>query len=228
MGVGPSAITLPTSLRQGLSLNKELIDSVWLACEVQGGTCLCPLTPPPAIRLQAQCHHGCWDRSSLSLPSRHFIYHAKNNRKKKLLCTQRPQKDRLHQSKGGVSSAKNNNWSTTVYQALFRQGKDSGLEKLRNSPNVSAGRLWSQDELRLYLQGPCDHLLLESWDHTAHDLYTIYTIIYYTYIHIHLHPSLAPKGLQPRWAPDCILCHINPYRKPNASGFASLRSVLGK
>lgn len=48
VGAGPSAITLPTSLRQGLSLNKELIDSVWLACEVQGGTCLCPLTPPPA------------------------------------------------------------------------------------------------------------------------------------------------------------------------------------
>ena len=120
VGVGPSAITLPTSLRQGLSLNKELIDSVWLACEVQGGTCLCPLTPPPATRLQAQCHRGCWDSSSLCLPSRHFIYHAKNNRGGKTSHVHRGHKrtDYINQ-KGEVSSAKNNNWGTTVYQALF-------------------------------------------------------------------------------------------------------------
>lgn len=122
VGVEPPAITLLTFLRQGLSLNKELIDSVWLACEVQGGTCLCPLNSPSSYTVTGACHHRCWDISSLCLPSRHFIYHAKNNRKerkKKLSCTQRPQKDRLHQSKGGVSSAKNNNWVTTVYQELF-------------------------------------------------------------------------------------------------------------
>lgn len=58
VGVGPPAITLLTFWRQGLSLNKELIDSVWLACEIQGGTCLCPLTPPAATRLQAPATIG--------------------------------------------------------------------------------------------------------------------------------------------------------------------------
>lgn len=58
VSVEPPAITLLTFLRQGLSLNKELIDSVWLACEVQGGTCLCPLTPPAATRLQAPATIG--------------------------------------------------------------------------------------------------------------------------------------------------------------------------
>lgn len=103
VGVGPPAITLLTFWRQGLSLNKELIDSVWLACEGQGGTRLCPLTPPAATRLQAPATIGAGTSAPYACLAGTLYTTPKTTgkKKKKLSCTQRPQKDRLHQSKGG-------------------------------------------------------------------------------------------------------------------------------
>lgn len=121
VGVGPPAITLLTFWRQGLSLNKELIDSVWLACEIQGGTCLCPLTPPAATRLQAPATIGAGTSAPYAcLAGTLYTTPKTTGKKKKTSRVHRGHKrtDYINQ-KGGVSSAKNNNWVTTVYQELF-------------------------------------------------------------------------------------------------------------
>lgn len=118
VGVGPPAITLPTFLRQGLSQNKELIDSVWLACEGQGGTCLCP---PPATWLQAHATIGAGTSAPYAcLAGTLYSMPKTTGKEKKTSRVHRGHKrtDYINQS-GGVSSAKNNNWGTTVYQALF-------------------------------------------------------------------------------------------------------------